>query len=145
MPPGSTTHAELNPRRHTTTQCIGGHYDHELFSKVDHICASFSNLLTWIIPSQIDGLSESLWSHRTARMSSVEAFLGGQRHAVVTNDDHGPILQIAIWFLMVAMILMTLLRLAIRFAASRDLGLDDAICVLAMVSLEETPGVAGDG
>jgi hypothetical protein len=78
-------------------------------------------------------------------MSSVVAFLGGQRHAVVTDDDHGPILQIAMWFLMVAMILMTLLRLAIRFAAARDLGLDDAICVLAMVRLEETFRVAGDG
>jgi hypothetical protein len=81
----------------------------------------------------------------SAKMSSVEAFLGGQRHAVVTDDDHGPILQIVMWFLMVAMILMTLLRLAIRFAAARDFGLDDAICVLAMVSLEETFRVAGDG
>ncbi|RMZ84500.1 hypothetical protein DV737_g1088, partial [Chaetothyriales sp. CBS 132003] len=64
-------------------------------------------------------------------MSSVEAFLGGQRHAVITDDDHGAVLQIVTWILMVAMILMMMLRLAVRITVVREVGLDDAICILA--------------
>ena len=71
-------------------------------------------------------------------MVSVQPYLGGHRHAVVTDNDHGPILQIAMWFLMVTMILITLLRLAIRYADTRRLGLDDAVFVLAMVNFEQT-------
>jgi hypothetical protein len=66
-------------------------------------------------------------------MSGVEAYTGGHRHARVTADDHGAELQIAAWILMVSMILMVILRLAVRFAATRSQGLDDAICVVAMV------------
>ena len=76
-------------------------------------------------------------------MPSVEAIAGGQRQAVVTDDDHGPILQIVMWFMMVAMILIAMLKLAVRFALVRDLGADDAFIVLAMVSLKRTSRVAG--
>lgn len=58
----------------------------------------------------------------------------GVRHAAVTADDHGAILQIVAWFMMVSMILMVALRLAIRFTATRLAGWDDTFVVIAMVS-----------
>jgi len=58
----------------------------------------------------------------------------GARHAVVTPDDNGAVLQIAAWFLMVTMILATFLRLCIRFMTAHIPGRDDAAILLAMVS-----------
>lgn len=58
----------------------------------------------------------------------------GMRHAAVTADDHGAILQIVAWFMMVSMILMVALRLAIRFTATRLAGWDDTFVIIAMVS-----------
>lgn len=56
----------------------------------------------------------------------------GRRHAIITQDDHGPILGIVSWVMMVSMIMMVALRLAIRFSA-RNPGVDDAFATLAMV------------
>ena len=70
-------------------------------------------------------------------MSSANDFLfdpADHRHAVVTLDDNGGILQIAAWFLMVVMILSAFLRLIIRFTTTHVPGLDDAVLVVAMVS-----------
>lgn len=58
----------------------------------------------------------------------------GLRHAAITADDHGAILQIVAWFMMVTMILMVSLRLTIRFTATRLAGWDDTLTVIAMVS-----------
>jgi hypothetical protein len=66
-------------------------------------------------------------------MTSVAPNLGGQRHAVVTADDHGPVLEIAMWFLLVTVILTTLLRLAIKYSDTRRLNCDDFVFILAAV------------
>lgn len=62
----------------------------------------------------------------------------GPRHAEITPFDHGALIQIPAWFLMVVMILITFLKLAIRFKATRNPGLDDALCFVAMVSRKGT-------
>jgi hypothetical protein len=64
-------------------------------------------------------------------MNSVQE---GPRHAIVTSENHGALIQIASWFVMVAVVLMTGLRLATRFKTARNPGIDDMICVAAMVS-----------
>src|SRR4051812_42793591 len=48
----------------------------------------------------------------------------GPRHATVTPDDHGAILQIVAWFLMVLMILSIFLRLTIRLTTTHIPGTD---------------------
>ncbi|KAK2737891.1 hypothetical protein FQN57_007342 [Myotisia sp. PD_48] len=53
------------------------------------------------------------------------------RH-VVTPDDHGPILQVVSWFMMVVMILATWLKLTIRLTTSHVAGIDDAIVTISM-------------
>lgn len=58
----------------------------------------------------------------------------GFRHAEVTEFDRGALIQIPAWFLMVVLILVTFLKLAIRFKATHNPGADDALCFLAMVS-----------
>jgi hypothetical protein len=58
----------------------------------------------------------------------------GPRHATVTPDGHGAILQIATWFLMVLMILSIFLRLTIRLTTTHTPGIDDAVVFVAMVS-----------
>lgn len=58
----------------------------------------------------------------------------GPRHAEITSFDHGALIQIPAWFLMVVMIMVTFLKLVIRFKATRNPGLDDALCLVAMVS-----------
>ena len=63
-----------------------------------------------------------------------DMYIEGPRHAVVTEDDHGAVLQIVAWFSMVTMILATLLRLAIRFMTVQKPGMDDLMVSLAMVS-----------
>jgi hypothetical protein len=57
----------------------------------------------------------------------------GPRHAQVTPFEHGALIQIPAWFLMVVMISVTFLKLAVRFKATRNPGLDDAICFFGMV------------
>ena len=59
--------------------------------------------------------------------------LAGLRNATVTPDDHGPLVAIATWFLMVAMILSVLIRVAVRFIITRHSGREDALTVVAMV------------
>lgn len=61
----------------------------------------------------------------------------GPRHATVTPDDHGAILQIVAWFLMVLMILSIFLRLTIRLTTTHIPGTDDATVFVAMVSEHE--------
>lgn len=61
----------------------------------------------------------------------------GPRHAIVTPDDHGAVLQIVTWFLMVVMILSISLRLMIRFTTTHVPGIDDAVVFVAMVSEHE--------
>lgn len=63
-----------------------------------------------------------------------EEYIEGPRHAIVTPDDNGPILQIASYFLIVAAILATLLRLFLRVNIAQAAGLDDGLACLAMVS-----------
>lgn len=58
----------------------------------------------------------------------------GARHATVIPDDHGTILQIVAWFLMVLMILSIFLRVTIRLTTTHIPGTDDAVVLVAMVS-----------
>jgi hypothetical protein len=53
---------------------------------------------------------------------------------IVTADDHGAIVSIAIYFLMTTFIVAVLIRLVIRLAITRSLGRDDYIVVGATVS-----------
>lgn len=61
------------------------------------------------------------------------AYIEGPRHAVVTSDDHGAVLQIVAWLAMVLVILAAFLRLTIRFTNIRRPAVDDTFIVLAMV------------
>ncbi len=65
-------------------------------------------------------------------------YIEGFRHATVSPDDHGAILQIVAWFMLVVMVLATVLRLLIRFTTSHIPGFDDVFVSLAMVSAEVT-------
>ncbi|KAF2770779.1 hypothetical protein EJ03DRAFT_350074 [Teratosphaeria nubilosa] len=69
-------------------------------------------------------------------MSSVGAapYVEGPRHAVVTPEDHGAVLSIAAWFLMVTMILTASLRFSVRFLTSHIPGWDDAALLMALIS-----------
>lgn len=72
----------------------------------------------------------------------------GPRNAAVTPDDHGAILQISAWFLMVLMILSILVRLTIRVIVTKNRGIDDVIALISMVRvlLDETAdGIFVDG
>lgn len=53
----------------------------------------------------------------------------------VTADDHGPILAIVTWFMMVVLIVAVLMRLAIRIAKTRSLASDDWVIAVAMVRI----------
>ena len=57
----------------------------------------------------------------------------GPRFARVTDDDHGALIAIAAWFLMVAMILSVIVRLMVRIIITRAPGLEDATVFGAMV------------
>lgn len=59
----------------------------------------------------------------------------GPRHAVITADDQGALLQIAAWFLMVVMILATSSRVMVRLNTSQVPGIDDIVTVGAMVAI----------
>jgi hypothetical protein len=57
----------------------------------------------------------------------------GPRRAVVTPDDHGPILAIASWYLMVVSILSVMMRVGIRYHSAQFPSIDDAFLLLALV------------
>ena len=61
-----------------------------------------------------------------------DGYVEGHRNAVVTADNHGPVLEIIVWFLMVVMICAALLKLAVRSIA-RGLGLDDLLVSVGLV------------
>ncbi|KAF2140463.1 uncharacterized protein K452DRAFT_288545 [Aplosporella prunicola CBS 121167] len=54
------------------------------------------------------------------------------RHGVVSPDDRGPVVQIVAWIFMVAMVLFTATRLAVRYISAHTPGLDDWIVLAAM-------------
>jgi hypothetical protein len=62
-----------------------------------------------------------------------EEYIEGPRHAVVTSDDNGAVLQIVSYFLIVVAILATLLRLFLRVNIAQAAGFDDGLACLAMV------------
>ena len=53
----------------------------------------------------------------------------------VTADDHGPILAIVTWLMMVVLIVAVLMRLTIRIAKTRSLASDDWVIAAAMVQV----------
>jgi hypothetical protein len=57
----------------------------------------------------------------------------GPRHAIVTPDDHGPILNIVSWFLLSLMIQAIVLRLTLRVTTAHVPGIDDGVAVAATV------------
>lgn len=57
-------------------------------------------------------------------------------HGTVTPDDHGAILQVVAWVLMVVMILSISLRLTIRFTTTHIPGLDDVMVFGATVGAD---------
>lgn len=61
-------------------------------------------------------------------------YIEGPRHAVVTPDDNGAVLQIVTYFLIVVAILATLLRLFLRVKVAHAAGVDDGLACLAMVN-----------
>ena len=63
-----------------------------------------------------------------------EDYVEGPRHAVVTPDDNGAVLQIVTYFLIVVAALATLLRLFLRVSVAHAAGLDDGLACLALVS-----------
>ena len=63
------------------------------------------------------------------------------RQNPVTPDDHGPMVAIATWFLMVAMILAVLIRVAIRFIITHAPGTEDATISVALVTIFQ--GISG--
>jgi hypothetical protein len=63
-----------------------------------------------------------------------DKFTERPRHAVVTSDNNGAVLQIISSFLMVVIILATLLRLILRVNIVHAAGYDDGLACLALVS-----------
>ena len=55
-------------------------------------------------------------------------------HIMVTDDDHGPILAIATWFLMTVMILAVFARVTIKLAIRHAVGFEDYLITAALVS-----------
>jgi len=58
----------------------------------------------------------------------------GSRHATVTLDNNGAVLQIIALFLMVVTILATILRLILRVNVAHAAGSDDGLACLALVN-----------
>ncbi|KAK5170646.1 uncharacterized protein LTR77_005235 [Saxophila tyrrhenica] len=63
-----------------------------------------------------------------------DTYIEGIRYATISPDDHGAVLQIIAWLMMVVMILATTLRLMIRFTTNHIPGFDDAFVSLATLS-----------
>ncbi|KAK7186293.1 hypothetical protein PSPO01_07682 [Paraphaeosphaeria sporulosa] len=55
----------------------------------------------------------------------------GTRHAIVSADDHGPLLAMTTWFLICTLILCTAIRLGVRFATSSPRTADDLLILAA--------------
>lgn len=66
--------------------------------------------------------------------SRSEEYIEGPRHAVVTSDDNGAVLQIVTYFLIVVVAMATLLRLFLRVNVAHAAGPDDGLACLALVS-----------
>lgn len=64
---------------------------------------------------------------------SLQGYVEGPRHAVVTSDDVGPIISIITLLFMVIMVLAVILRLLVRFWTSLVPGADDAVILIALV------------
>ena len=61
-------------------------------------------------------------------------YVEGPRHAIITPDDNGPIVEIVAWFLLVLMVSATGLRLSIRFTTAHVAGRDDAVLFGGMLT-----------
>ena len=59
--------------------------------------------------------------------------LNTRQNAVVTPDDHGPILGIITLFLMAMLVLAVLMRLIIKYLIRRTLTGEDGLIAIAMV------------
>ncbi|OCK74153.1 hypothetical protein K432DRAFT_410102 [Lepidopterella palustris CBS 459.81] len=55
----------------------------------------------------------------------------GPRHATITPDDHGALLAMTTWFLMVTMILATSTRIIVRYTTQHVPGFDDILVLVA--------------
>ena len=55
--------------------------------------------------------------------------------AHITHDNYGPIINIVTWILLVAMFLSVCAKVALKVVTCRTFNTDDAVLVLAMVSL----------
>ena len=55
--------------------------------------------------------------------------------AQITDDNYGPIINIVTWVLLVAMFLSVCAKVALKVITCRTFNTDDAVLVLAMVSL----------
>ena len=56
-----------------------------------------------------------------------------QTHSPITADNHAPIIEIALYFLMVTFILAVIIRFAIRLAIARSISRDDWVSFGSMV------------
>lgn len=61
------------------------------------------------------------------------------RKVTVTSNNHGPIIAIATWFLMVAMTLAVIIRLAIKRFIRGSLSADDYTVSVSLVRLSRIP------
>ena len=61
-------------------------------------------------------------------------YVEGPRHAIITPDDNGPIVEIVAWVLLVLMVSATGLRLSIRFTTAHVAGRDDAVLFGGMLT-----------
>ena len=55
------------------------------------------------------------------------------RFAVITDDNRGPLVNIAAWILMVSMILSVIAKLAIKMGMTGRVGTEDGLVIGAMV------------
>lgn len=67
-------------------------------------------------------------------MASSAAYVEGPRHAVITNENVGPVISILTLLFMVAMVLAVILRILVRFTTSLVPGTDDAVILLALLT-----------
>jgi hypothetical protein len=57
------------------------------------------------------------------------------QHVLVTDDDQGPVLAIATWFMMTVMALAVVARVTIKVAVRRELRMEDFSVMAALVGL----------
>lgn len=56
-----------------------------------------------------------------------------QTHSPITADNHAPIIEIALYFLMVTFVLAVIIRFAIRLAIARSISTDDWVSLGSLV------------